>query len=202
MKKRLLLLLVMAMALPLAAFADDVSFSSTGGTLTGNSAGLTLVNATLTQVSGLGGSSFTGSNLGTVSFSTGDFGPIANVNNGGAILAGGTITITGNGADGIPTGTLFSGTFSTGGTWGYVLQPDGTYLYTLNANVTGVDGNGNGASGTIVFSIDNGTKPFAGYTNASGTSSVNVAVPEPGELSFLGMGLIGLIGAIRRKVSC
>ncbi len=35
MKKKLFLLVVLALALPMAAFADDVSFTSTGGTFTG-----------------------------------------------------------------------------------------------------------------------------------------------------------------------
>ena len=44
-----------AMALPLAAFASDVDFTNTGGTLTGSSAGLTLTGSALTVVDGIGG---------------------------------------------------------------------------------------------------------------------------------------------------
>lgn len=202
MKMKMLLLVVLAMALPLAAFGDAVSFTSSGGTFTGTSFGYVLTNATLTQINGLGGNTYSGSDLGTVSFSTAKLGSISNVIVGGSIMAGGTITITGNGSDGLAAGTLFSGTFAQGGTWGYVLQSNGTYLYTLTANVTGQEGSNNSASGLMTFTINTGTSIFPGSTSASGTDSVNVAVPEPSEIGFVGMGLLGLIGVIRRKVIC
>ena len=114
MKKKMLLLVVLAITLPLAAFADDVSFTSDGGTFTGTSFGYVLTSATLTQISGLAGSTYSGSDLGTVSFSTAKLGSISNVIVGGPIMAGGGITITGNGSDGLAAGTLFTGTFAQG----------------------------------------------------------------------------------------
>ena len=61
MVKKLLLLAVLALALPLAAFAGSVDFTNTGGTLSGSASGLSLSGSTLTVVNGLyGGGLITG----------------------------------------------------------------------------------------------------------------------------------------------
>ena len=197
------MLLVLTIALSMAAVADDASFTTSGGTFSGTSFGYVLIDANLTQISGLGGGNYSGADLGTVSFSTAILGPISNVIVGGPIEAGGVITITGNGSDGVAAGTLFTGTFSQGGTWGYVLQSDGTYLYTLTADVSGTNGSGNAVGGSMTFTINTGKSIFPGYTTATGTATVNIAsiaVPEPSELSMLGTGALGLIGMIGRRL--
>src|SRR6266481_3862454 len=73
MFKKVLLLAVLALALPMAAFASGgVDFTNVGGTLSGNASGLSLSGSTLALVNGLyGGGLIVGSNLGSVSFSTG-----------------------------------------------------------------------------------------------------------------------------------
>jgi len=114
--KRIILLFSLALALPMAAFANNsVDFSNIGGTLSGGSAGLTLSGSTLVAMQTSGGI-LTG-NLGTVDFSTGALisGNLGDQGKNGppAILAaGGTFTITGNGTDGTHNGVIFSGTFS------------------------------------------------------------------------------------------
>src|SRR5579863_1374775 len=86
--KRIFLMTLLALALPLAAFAGTVDFSNAGGTLTGSSAGLTLSGSELIKADGLG----TGvpGNLGTVSFSTGSFvgtsGNVSTFNGGGSFV--------------------------------------------------------------------------------------------------------------------
>ena len=107
--KKLLLLAVLALALPTAVFAgSNVDYTNSGGTLSGSNSGLTLSGSVLAAVNGLnGGGLITGSNLGSVSFSTGAL-TSGSLQQGGTFAAGGWFNITGNGSNGIPNGTLFS----------------------------------------------------------------------------------------------
>src|ERR1035438_9811068 len=106
--KRIVLMAVRALALPLAAIAKTVDFTSSGGTLTGSNAGLTLSNSELIQATGLG-SGLPG-NLGTLSFQTGTF--ISSVGGVTTFNGGGSFNITGNGMNGVPNGAIFTGTFT------------------------------------------------------------------------------------------
>ena len=121
--KKVLLLAVLALALPAAAFASSqVDFTNMGGTLAGTNAGLTLTGSTLIAVQGLnGGGLITGSNLGSVAFTTGALAS-GSLQTGGTFAAGGTFTITGNGSNGVPNGVIFSGTFSQPAVWTLVTQ--------------------------------------------------------------------------------
>src|SRR5439155_565206 len=57
--RRIVLLAVLALALPMAAFASSsVDFSNSGGTLAGTNAGLTLAGSTLSAVNRLTGKGF------------------------------------------------------------------------------------------------------------------------------------------------
>src|SRR5882762_1902426 len=73
MLRKVVLLTVLALALPIAAVANShIDFNAQGGTLSGSSAGLQLTGSTLLAVSNLYGTPLSvGSNLGTVSFTTG-----------------------------------------------------------------------------------------------------------------------------------
>src|SRR5580765_6382861 len=101
--KRMILLFLLALALPMAAFASNsVDFTNAGGTLSGSSAGLSLSGSTLIAL-GANGTIITG-NLGTLDFSTAALTGGGNLQQGATFLAGGTFNITGNGANGIHNG--------------------------------------------------------------------------------------------------
>ena len=198
--KRVLWLTVLALALPLAAFADSVDFTNSGGILAGCSNGLTLTGSALIAVNGLNGSGLvTGTDLGSVSFSTGALSG-GSMQMGGTFAAGGSFTITGNGSNGVPTGTIFAGTFSSPATWTLVTLANGTHNYTLTGVVAGTLGSNFYTNGvTVQLTVNTGRGFFNGRTHIS-SGDTNVVVPEPGSLSLLGTGLLGLAGVIRRKL--
>jgi hypothetical protein len=205
--KRIILLAALCLALPLSALADQVDFTNNGGTLTYSPgspgcSGLCLIGSELTSVTGLNGLGQIQGGLGGVTFSTGSLAS-GSLQMGGTFNAGGSFIITGNGSQpGIPSGTIFTGSFSGPVTWTMITLANGTHEYQLSGAISG-SWNGSGITvygATIQLTINTGKGYFNGTTNiASGDTNI-VAVPEPGTLGLLGTGLIGLVGVLQRKI--
>ena len=182
---------ILAFALPLAAFANEIGLVNAGGVVIGNAGGLALAGSTLIKYG-----TAVGTNLGSLTFTTGAF-TSGDIQNGGTLAPGGNFVITGNGTNGVPNGVIFNGTFSGPLTWSLITLKDGTNQYTLTGALVAMNGE---VGATVQLTVNTGTSLFSGSAQlASGDTFLNITVPEPGTLSLLGTGLIGVAGYIRRK---
>jgi hypothetical protein len=188
--RRVLILAVLALALPLMAYADSsIGLTNKGGTITGNAAGLSLSGSIL-EIYG----SAVGSNLGTVTFMTGAF-TSGDAMMGGKLAPGGTFTVMGNGTNGVPNGVIFSGTFTGDVEWKLTTLANGTHSYTLSGAIA----DASGKVGATSQLTGNSGKGFFNGTLSLESGDTSLTVPEPGTLGLLGTGLVGIAGLMRRK---
>ena len=186
--KRIVLVAVLALVLPLSAFSASFDFTNYNGGLTGNNASLQLGNSALIQFVGA-----IGTDLGSVSFMTSPLekGSLA----GGATFnSGGTFTITLNERLGqFPAGVIFTGFFASPVTW----VPESNGIFQLSGVVCGslIGGNVCGFTTQLYVGAFVGQK----FYGLAGGGNTFIYTPEPGTLGMLGTGVIGLAGVVRRR---
>jgi hypothetical protein len=204
--RRVVVLALLALALPIAAWADDINLTNQFGSISVTSAGVSTVGSELLTFGTFAAAP--GHSLGNVSYSTGGL-------TGGTLAAGGTFSATGSAFDVIGHGawakslpgwshgtiTLFEGSFVGPIAWTLLSKSGQNLTYSLSGEVYGMLYTGRDVYGTTTQDFHTTVKGLAagkGY-GILGYTTLNT-VPEPGTLGLLGAGLVGIAGLFRRKL--
>jgi hypothetical protein len=197
--KAALILIVLALASPLTAFADGIVLTNQGGNIAISNAGISSIGSQLRSFNGIVAPP--GHSIGSVRFSTGAL-------TSGSLATGGTFSSTGSsfvvigkGNYGQPKGTIFSGSFVGPIIWTLTSAPGAKNLtFTLSGTIQGMLYDGRKVTGTTVqniFTVNGQLSQGIGHIRVGSTP---LAIPEPGTLSLFGAGLVGLGGMFRRKL--
>ena len=210
MRRMVGVLALLALAFPMAAFADTITLANQGGTIaisdmagtggagTIGSSTITSNGSQLTQFNGIVAPK--GHSLGSVNFMTGvlESGTVS----GGGIFSGNgsSFIVTGAGNYGEPHGTIFSGSFVGNIDWTLVSKVGPKATYSLTGDLVGELYTGRMVTGmtTETITILNGQQLNQGIGHI-GLGNTTLSTPEPGTLGLLGIGLLGMAGMFRRK---
>ena len=177
--RRVVVLAFLALALPIAAWANGIDLTNEYG------------NVTITSPNGGAGT------IGTTTISSNQS-QLKSFN--GISSAGHSFVVTGNGSYGVPKGTLFSGSFVGPIDWTLTSAPGAKNLvYTLSGTITGTyDGRTiTGTTTQTIYTVADQLNQGIGHVR---TGSTSLSIPEPGTLGLLGTGLVGIAGMFRRKL--
>jgi hypothetical protein len=197
--RRVLVLALLALALPVAAFADGITLTNQFGTISMSSSGISSKGSELTSFNGI--QAPPGHSLGTVSYSTGAL-LSGSVAAGGVFSsAGSTFDVVGKGNYGEPKGAIFTGGFTGDIQWTLVSSVGQKLVYTLSGDLSGQLYNGVNVTGQTTQTITTHPGQLNQGIGHITLGTTTLTTPEPGTLGLLGTGLLGIAGMFRRKKS-
>ncbi len=195
--RRVLVLALLALALPMAAWADGIDLVNKFGSISISAAGITSIGSQLKQFNGVVASP--GHSLGSVSFSTGAL-ISGSIQTGGTFSdVGSSFVIIGKGNEVPHKGTIFSGAFVGPVSWTLVSQNGQNVVYALSGTIQGTLWNGRFVTGTTTQTINSTRGQITLGIGHIRVGNTNILTPEPGTLGLLGTGLVAIAGMLRRK---
>lgn len=208
--RRVVVLAILALALPMAAWADGITIINQFGSIAITSGGIgsstiSSHESELVQYNNIAAAK--GQSLGYVNYSTG-------VLLSGSVATGGTFSSTGSSFDVIGVGkwakaltgsgtspvALFTGSFTGPITWTMTGQQGAKVFYSLSGDISGTLWNGRMVNGTTTQEIYSSKGQLAAGIGHINMGTTQLAVPEPGTLGLLGTGLVGIAWMFRRKL--
>jgi len=207
MKRVTIILGLLMLLLPIAAWADGIDLTNRSGTITYTTAGVASTGSQLISFGGI--TAPKGSALGSVSFTTGAFTGSSLWQNGTFSSTGSTFDIMGQGkwlasVLGSPAKgkvALFTGSFVGPISWTLVSAVHASYVFDLSGTISGTLWTGQHVTGTTTQTIYSFTDQWpTDHKGVIHAGQSQMAVPEPGTLSLFGTGLFTLAGIMRRKL--